>query len=164
MFFFYPFWLLFQYNSYYSFKSNQCLLCILTSRLVLHMLWAGQNHFYIFSHQNKERRRRKHMKTNKKLHLNAYKPPLKLNLTFFIFLVCLPAGFLPVLGLTERWCCLRHFARPCYVALGQDLICGCIQNWSPKVNIALTYFMLWLAVAKCNCDNLGNCKVNERNT
>ena len=23
---------------------------------------------------------------------------------------------------------------------------------------------LWLAVAKCNCDNLGNCKANEGNT
>ena len=37
---------------------------------------------------------------------------------------CLPPGFLPVVGQTERWCCLLHLARPCYVALGWALICS----------------------------------------
>ena len=41
---------------------------------------------------------------------------------------CLPPGFLPVVGPTEWWCCLRHLARPCCVALGQALICCWTQN------------------------------------
>ena len=44
-----------------------------------------------------------------------------LGLSFFLF--CHPSGFLPVVGPTEWWC-LRHLARPCYVALGRALICG----------------------------------------
>ena len=44
---------------------------------------------------------------------------------FFLFFFCLPPGFLPVVG---PWCCLRHLPRPCYVALGQALICGWTQN------------------------------------
>ena len=43
---------------------------------------------------------------------------------------CLPLGFPPVVGPTEWWCCLRHLARLCYVALGRALICGCIQNYT----------------------------------
>ena len=43
------------------------------------------------------------------------------------FLLCLPPGFLPVVGPTEWWC-LRHLSPPCYVALGQALICGYYQE------------------------------------
>ena len=47
------------------------------------------------------------------------------------FGICLPPGFLPVLGMTEQWCCLWHLVQPCYVALGRALICACIQIKSP---------------------------------
>ena len=30
---------------------------------------------------------------------------------------------------------LRHLVWPCYVALGRDLICGCIQIWSPYLTV-----------------------------
>ena len=46
----------------------------------------------------------------------------------YFFSFCLPPGILPVVGPTERWCCLQHLARPYYVALGQALICGWTQN------------------------------------
>ena len=36
-------------------------------------------------------------------------------------LFCLPQGFLPVVGPTERWW-LRHLVRPCNVALGRALV------------------------------------------
>ena len=61
---------------------------------------------------------------------------------FFSAFFCLPPGFLPVVGPTEQWCCLRHLAWPCYVALGQALICGCIQNWSPFLRVCTLYLCL----------------------
>ena len=57
-----------------------------------------------------------------------YKP---LKLQYLGVFSCLPPGFLPVVGPTERWWSLLHLVQPCYVALGQALICGCIQSWSP---------------------------------
>ena len=46
------------------------------------------------------------------------------DLFLFSYLFCLPPGFLPVVGPTERWC-LQHLVEPCYVALGRALIWGC---------------------------------------
>ena len=43
----------------------------------------------------------------------------------YFFLICLPPGFLPVLGPTVLWFCLQHLVRPCYVALRLALICAC---------------------------------------
>ena len=52
--------------------------------------------------------------------------------------LCLPSSGISVAGPTERWCCLRHLARPWYVALGQALICGWTQNM-----ITLLYSSPW---------------------
>ena len=42
--------------------------------------------------------------------------------SLLLFFFCLPPGFLPVVGPTERWWSLWHLAQPCCVALGRALI------------------------------------------
>ena len=63
---------------------------------------------------------------------------------FLIFFFCLPLGFLPVVGPIERWCCLQHLARPCYVTLGRALICGWNQNLITFVYYYVLKQKIWL--------------------
>ena len=55
----------------------------------------------------------------------------------FNFFLCLPPGFLPVVGPTKRWRSPYTWRSPARlspaIALGQALICGCVQSWSPYI-------------------------------
>ena len=67
----------------------------------------------------------------------------------FIFLLiffssCLPLGFLPVVGPTERWCCLRHLAWPCYF-LCTVALSYCGANWKDEIGAIGAMWRLQIA-------------------
>ena len=57
----------------------------------------------------------------KSLRCEGIKINLSTPIKLWQFFFCLPLGFLSVVGPTERWCCLRHLARPFYVALRRPI-------------------------------------------